>query len=1221
MSGFTYFKRGECPICNGSSKGCRESLQSNLIFCRESSASPNGYVYRGQDKNGFGMWQRSDDAEAFRQMFVEERETRRQEFLAREARRRETQLKNQLSAVERDTWYRKLLNQLKLDDDDHDRLLDRGLTPEQIEKHGYRSVKKFQYIRWGYPENLPGVIKNSFGNGQILNVWDDGIICPIYNHDGLIIGCQVRLNNPTDGGRYRWLSSSTKRNPEGVAPHLDAELPIGTFEPEEFLGDSIWLTEGTSIKPSLTRYRLGVPVIGASSGRFDNSPKATKESLNYLSQKYNTKLLTVAIDAGDVVNQAVINRWYQQFDFLQSLGYKLQIAWWNQLTKDDDDIDELADYSIIKFISVDNFKAIVNEDNSKPEKEEKAPPDWAWEQWLRSRKFTPDIVVNQKEFALPKLPDSGHIIAVKSGLGTGKTLAMLYMLAYMAGLGVGSHLIGYRNNLLFQTIDRGDAFGVKLYHLQKDDGFVLMADDGSNLAYCLDSIHHVDGRFKGRNIILDESCSVLLHAVNGGTLGNNQAKAIKILTKAIQDANNVYLFDGNLSDLFVDFIAILAPNKKVIKIENQQKIPPHQIKIVDAIDVDNEIKKRDKSPLIKMLLDPDIIPWIFCDSKERTKVIGELLQQAGRTGIILNSETCGDNWAKDFLKDANAYIKENKPQFVIVSPTAESGVSVTINNYFTHKFSFFVGVQGTNSQHQAMFRLRDNSILHYVFCPERSTVPDRSTPHNYSVKKYQETINQKILQSGLLATQSANNPQRALEVITNAIARQQDEWWELSCKLGALDNFEQDNLRKCLIHALEEAGHNVELINLKSDEPTNNLEKKAREAVRRLHAQELYTASPFDSIEEAKEKAKSNPRKDTQRRIEKTFLLDKLPKIEESELWGDEFIYELHIKRKDFITQQQRYFLVKNLEMSQKMHESSWFYQATGEDFFSARVKKKSHETIWALKQLDILRFEEIDYYHKNSPEVVEVISLLRQRSDIQLALNINVEPETATGDERLRIIDKLLNYIGLKNGNIGKKNIGNIRSRCYKCQPAIPKIKPATNIEDSFDFAAARLQVLSCIEEKFTKWIQSEKAQIDWNPEPETTTELITEPVTSTIEPINQLVEQLRQITHWSQVILSQQELDDVWQLLELGEQARLSKLWEQYQQELASQPKSETTEIYIQHLIDSKTNVKAKDFGTIHFRSYVIKAVEGCMALVRKCFGDKNNTYIELDKLLIYA
>ena len=119
------------------------------------------------------------------------------------------------------------------------------------------------------------------------------------------------------------------------------------------------------------------------------------------------------------------------------------------------------------------------------------------------------------------------------------------------------------------------------------------------------------------NIRIDETCSVLLHAVNGGTLGSNQARAIKILSHAIQEAKNVYLFDGNLTDLFVDFISKLAPEKQVIKIENDQKIPPHQIKIVDAIDIDNEIKKRDKSPLIKMLLDPEVVSWIFCDSKER----------------------------------------------------------------------------------------------------------------------------------------------------------------------------------------------------------------------------------------------------------------------------------------------------------------------------------------------------------------------------------------------------------------------------------------------------------------------------------------------------------------------------------------------------------------------------------------------------------------------------
>lgn len=200
-----------------------------------------------------------------------------------------------------------------------------------------------------------------------------------------------------------------------------------------------------------------------------------------------------------------------------------------------------------------------------------------------------------------------------------------------------------------------------------------------------------------------------------------------------------------------------------------------------------------------------------------------------------------------------------------------------------------------------MFRLRDESIPHYVFCPEQSTAKDRNSPHTYSVKQFQEILNDRILQSSILASESANNPTRALELMGNAIARTKDDWWEMSAKLGVIDNYEMNNLRKCLIHALEEVGHNVEVVQIEASEELKKAESEAKTTVQKTHAKEVHVANEFDTVEEAKQAAKANPRKDTQRRIEKTFFLDRLPEIKDSPLWGDEFIYETHIKRKEFI--------------------------------------------------------------------------------------------------------------------------------------------------------------------------------------------------------------------------------------------------------------------------------------------------------------------------------
>jgi hypothetical protein len=1138
--------RGQCPVCNGASKSCRQSANTGLIFCRDSNANPTNYIYRGQDVWGFSIWQSSEDAAAFNQQSQEERARLQREYQQLQEKRLQERLARELDASERDRYYQNILNQLELSPEDRQHLLNRGFTPEQIINDGYKSIKPWQPVTGKFPLKLAGLV---FGN--CINCHTDGILCPIKNQDGVIVGFQIRLTKVAEGeGRYRWLTSATKKNPNGSTPHLNAELPIGVFEPDNEPENNesrrIWLTEGTAIKPSLARHRLNAPVIGAASGRFDGSPKASTAAAEYLSTKYHTKLLTFAIDAGDVLNRSgVPQRWLEQFKFFSSLGYQCEIAWWGQVTKNEFDIDELEDISRITFITPEQFSTIIDK-HQIGFKPVNLAQDWAWDQWVRSRQFTPDIVINQPEFHFPEnIPLTNAIISIKSGLGTGKTGAMIEQIKKS---GNGCHIIGYRNNLLFQTIARAELEQVRLYHLREDDGYVLIQDEHTHQAYCLDSVHHLENCFQDRDIFIDESCSVLIHALNGGTLSENQGRAIRIFSSAINQCNRVFLLDGNNSDLYSDFFARVALQKQLVKIENTHLIRPHQIKFIDAINLEGEIKKHDRSPLIKMLLDPQTKPWIFCDSKERTQVLGKLLSDAGKVGIILNSETASEDWAKKFLENPDKYIESNQPQFVILSPSAESGISVTIKNYFTEKFAFFSGVLSTNSQMQALIRLRDDTIPHYIFCPERSLINDRSKPGTYSIKKYQEIINSRIFQSSILATESANNPARALEVIGAAISQQQDEWWEMSAKTDVLDNYEMDHLRQCLQYALEKAGHNIELLYLEQDESLKKVESAAKEFIRREHSQELLDAAEFDSIESAKKAAKGNCNKKTQRRIEKTFLMDRLPGIQESSIWGTDFIYHCYVSDSEFIRQIERLWLLQNFEVSQKRHEAKWFYEVTQQDFYSARVKLMSHDVIWGLRELNILGFIGQEY-HKDSQLLIDFIAKLRERTDIQQSLRIDQLPkETLEGEERTKILGRILHLIGYKNLATGKKLVGNSRLNHYQCVP-ITCTKGETG-ENEFDMEAARVEIFAALSKRFWGWINSDKSTVDWESAPDkksTQEETTNQPQTSGAKNLllQGAISLLKSAANWIEVnILSQSLINQAWKYLTPEEDVRLRQL-----------------------------------------------------------------------------
>ena len=1084
MSNFTPTRKTDpCPICSDVSGKCRSHQDGEIFLCMiyfdsrlGESVNQHKCIKENQGK-GWSTWKIDNSAEWTEEQRLQwhlHNQQRKARLESEESQRKATAL----SIKEKDEQYRKLLAELTLDDEGRKDLKNRGFTNQQIDLCGFKSVKQWQKLRVQYSHLLPGI--NISGDRVLIQ---EGYLIPVKNADGLIVAIQVRLKAVASGqGRYRWLSSRTKKRPNGQTPHVypngcrEGELPLAIHRPPE-KAQAIALAEGTGAKPFLTSQRLNRLVIGAAGGQWESSPITFRYTLNKLQEELGItedgKQIEIYPDAGDILNSQVMTRWQRVVALLSQWGWNASIQWWGQADKTHPDIDELTDFSQIRSITPDEFWALAQNPEVAEARKKAKDKDKNQKDWLNKRKFTPDITINQQKFRFPSgLPEHSAIIAVKSGLATGKTEATLER---VNAIKRAIRLIGYRNNLLFQTINRGGEIGVQIYHLREDGGIDLVADLDTHQAFCLDSILHVDGYFKGSDIYIDEAVSVLLHAVCGGTLGDNQAKILKVFTKALQECNNVYLLDANLADIYVDFVSELAPNKQVIKILNEYEMPAHNIVFIEGVDADDEIKKRDKSPLLKAMSAQDCVPWIATDSLQRSKVLDAILKEQGKlNGYVLNSETSGEKRAKEFLENPNQFIVEYKPDYIIISPTAESGISVTINNYFTAKFSFFSGVLGTNSQIQMMFRLRDNSIPHYIFCPEKSMVRDRSKPVSYFQREYEKAIEDKINLSAMLVAYSSNNPEKALEIINAAMLRSDPRWGKFACLTGTIDNYEMDNLRECLIYALEVAGNKVEVKKWEINQEFSLKEKEAKQEIEVTLATELDAAIPFDTVEEAKQEKKKSPNKHTQRRIEKTFLLDRLPGIKNSEAWGTDLILYCHVKNREFINQQQRFWLLNNTAISSKRHECDWYYKATQEDVFTASFKRMNHLIIWALQELGLKEFIEkfqTECYYKHTPEVLEIVKKFRDRKDIQTALNKKPKPETATGDENLGIIGQLLALVGYNNQFQQKQILDGVRFNVYMSAVALPSgVSPEM-----------RSAILSAIEKKFTDWMASEKSQISW--------------------------------------------------------------------------------------------------------------------------------------------
>jgi hypothetical protein len=261
-----------------------------------------------------------------------------------------------VSAQVRDPFYRQLLDQLTLHPEDRADLHRRGLTDAQIDAWGVKSTEQWQQLQSPLPPTLPGVRLDGMG----LNC-QPGYLCPIQDVQEHLVGFQLRLRTDNEGGRYRWLTSTTKNRPDGPTPHLpNGELPLAVHRPPQLLRRAIAFAEGVGAKPFITAQRQGQVVVGAAGGQFASSPETLKATLETLAQELGTKTIEFYPDAGTLQNRHVLRQYRATWKLLRKWGYGVQVAWWGQTTKASPDIDELDDCIAIGWLSTAQFEALAH---------------------------------------------------------------------------------------------------------------------------------------------------------------------------------------------------------------------------------------------------------------------------------------------------------------------------------------------------------------------------------------------------------------------------------------------------------------------------------------------------------------------------------------------------------------------------------------------------------------------------------------------------------------------------------------------------------------------------------------------------------------------------------------------------------------------------------------------------------------------------------------------
>lgn len=739
MAKFTPTKsHNPCPVCTDITGKCRTFNDSPVVMCMTfvdgyKGEITNGYKYSKATKNGsWGVWYPDQGKNTFDcTKWQQDRKAKQlEQKLAKQL--EEEKQKQSLSVEERSQAWREIIAQLHLADDHRKKLLDRGFTQEQIDTGKFRTIEKYQPIKSGN-SNLAGVSSN----GKNLTNSGRGILTPIKDDCDRVIGCQVRLDEGSKEGRYRWLSSASS----GAKPNLqNGELPIGIYFPARNLDEdfdhqnaettvlcrkfpnkdisnskfAIGIAEGASIKPQLAANKFGIAMIGAAGGQWSGSPEQLKA---YLDKYHDTsKPVRIYPDGGSHGNDGVMGRLLALKELLESWGYEVEIAWWGQFNKTDGDIDEITKEQFIEYLRWSDFEHISTYALRKP-----------------------DVVLNQRYLAqnhgfnfLRDIPSDRYPIGTNSFKNTGKNF-LQKVIAEDRHKSESPKPILYITQLtnLIEEASSKDKLGlVNIYEIenaQNDDirRELILEASLYGVAVTIDSLLKIKALmpdFVPCDIFIDEAesgCEALLDAsteiIKKRTETWCYLSKLMHKSKAKYHDAHMWMFDSDLTNVSVGFFCFLAGEtlKDAFIIRNDYKV--HQGKI--AYKYPNADAWRDA----------------FVASSDR-KICFSSSQNFDSTFSAQNlADLTGDSLTidaettKDKTHDAFRILKNNPIPVMknyrntIHTSSMGIGISIEEKGLFNSRWAISMGLLGVGKFLQSTDRYRPTTDLHY-FVPTHSII-------------------------------------------------------------------------------------------------------------------------------------------------------------------------------------------------------------------------------------------------------------------------------------------------------------------------------------------------------------------------------------------------------------------------------------------------------------------------------------------------------------------
>jgi hypothetical protein len=244
-----------CPVCGKTdSTWCSQTLDGKVICCR---FREDGCYASREDCNGSPYYLHTHDGEP----------PDWGSYRAQTAVRASPKWLHDV--------YCTLLETLELSPEHRENLRKRGLTDEQIDKRMFRTLPKQgrkdiaekvledSFVTASREKRekallkVPGFVLRGEGEDQYLTIaGPSGLLLPVHREDAHIVALKIRCDDPGDGPKYLYLSSTKDGGPGPGSPYHLSSLFRGSACPDE-----IRIAEG-ELKADVAAAITGLPTIG-----------------------------------------------------------------------------------------------------------------------------------------------------------------------------------------------------------------------------------------------------------------------------------------------------------------------------------------------------------------------------------------------------------------------------------------------------------------------------------------------------------------------------------------------------------------------------------------------------------------------------------------------------------------------------------------------------------------------------------------------------------------------------------------------------------------------------------------------------------------------------------------------------------------------------------------------------------------------------------------------